>query len=137
MSPPKSRSGRPSVHVQEKRRAGERRARSGRCRICEADVLVGLDASVAAGEVVVDPVAVDAVQEVLALASGRASFTARRLGPDVELTRRTQWNVQGSPGSGPHPVYLSHRCQERPQEAHQEALPLDLEGPAGPSEPPF
>lgn len=92
-----------------------------RCAHCQAIVLVGLDAAVAALPVVVDPEPITSSEdEEWARAAGRRSYALRRRGKSLRLQRRDQWmrartpaGSQDTDGASGYLVVAEHTCRER------------------------
>lgn len=79
-----------------------RKARSGRCRDCGAEILTGLDSDRCALTATVDPWPVDAYGELSALLTGRATYSLFGL----ELV----WRDASAVRTRPCPVLVEHRC---------------------------
>lgn len=111
----------------EQVRAGQRAAARRPCPACKADTFHGLDGDVLAFTVTTDVAAVGAAAELVAYADGRATFALFPNPTGVELVRRDQWQIRGTPAGtrGAPQVVAEHQCPGQPT-----ALP-DPNGGAG------
>jgi hypothetical protein len=91
-----------------------RRAKVMRCRTCRTPVLAGFDSAVAALDAWCDLTDLSPLGEAMALVDRRWTYTLREAGGRMELDRRDQWAIVGSPaGSGrARTVLATHRCAE-------------------------
>lgn len=103
-----------------------RRAHPSRCVKCRRLVLTGLDNDRCAWVAIVDPLPLAPMGEVLALLSGRRTYTLH-VGVGVcELQARDQWQIAGSPAGVRYDVYPAHVCEwvHLPQAPSVHRLPL-------------
>lgn len=94
---------------------GWRTSKLARCRTCRDTVVRGHNDDWCAFQVDADPTPLTALGEVLALAQGRRTLTARRNGNRLLLTRRNRHSIADFPAGGSRPgrewdVLVEHRC---------------------------
>jgi hypothetical protein len=85
-----------------------RAARARRCRSCRQYVLTGLDADRCALPVAVDPDALSARGEAIAILAGKSTYSLRWLSNRLELDRRNRWEIAGA--SRRLDVLAGHLC---------------------------
>lgn len=87
-----------------------RRAVAGRCRLCGARVVRGLDDTGALA--VTDVGAIDSTQELACYADARPTYAMRWAGLGIELTLRSPHQMLSSPaGFSNERVVAAHRCE--------------------------
>lgn len=85
-----------------------------RCRTCRADTLRGLNDTVAAGIIEVDPTPLSALGEALAILAGHATVACEDYS-GIRFTRRGHHQITGRPaGTGRFDVYATHVCHAAP-----------------------
>jgi hypothetical protein len=94
----------------ERQRGFARQARLQQCR-CGVQTYAGLDADVAAFEVVVDASPVDAKDEQAALAAGRRTYDMTGGGSGT-LWRRLDRHIAADPK---YDIHVAHRCAQSEQ----------------------
>jgi hypothetical protein len=88
-----------------------RRAQPRRCRTCNAHVITGLDSDLTALAVIADPTPLDAIGEVLAIATARPTYTLEHDGPRLVLNYRDPGRIQHRPpGGARYDVLPDHVC---------------------------
>lgn len=88
-----------------------RRAQPRLCRTCNAHVLTGLDADLAALSITADPTPLDQLGELTALASGRSTYTLEHDGPRLVLNYRDAGRIRHRPPGGiRYDVLPAHAC---------------------------
>jgi hypothetical protein len=93
-----------------------RKARARLCKKCQAPVMVGLDDERCGIPVTVDPTPLNALGEVQALMTGRATFSLRYVAGRYEIDHRDSFRISGTPaGSDPRlEVLAEHECNSPP-----------------------
>lgn len=92
-----------------------RRARATSCPRCNARILTGLDADLAAVQVHVDPLPLTPLAEALAILAGRRTAALVSREGRLVLNYRDSWRITGSPAGTPgQDVYAEHLCGTRP-----------------------
>jgi hypothetical protein len=89
-----------------------RSARSTSCRQCGRPVMAGLDDDMCALSVVVDTYPLSAAGEVVALMSGRRTYSLTWAGGRYEIDRRDEYRIDGNPpGARANvDVVVNHEC---------------------------
>lgn len=88
-----------------------RRAQPRRCRTCNAHVITGLDADIAALAVIADPTPLDPTGELLALVHGRRTFTLDHDSGRLVLNYRDGGRIRyRPPGGARYDVVPDHAC---------------------------
>jgi hypothetical protein len=88
-----------------------RRAQPRLCRTCNAHVITGLDADLAAIAVTADPTPLDQLGELTALVTARSTYTLEHDGPRLVLNYRDPGRIrQRPPGGLRYDVLPAHAC---------------------------
>lgn len=118
-----------------------RAAHSGHCRHCDAHVFAGLDAEKCALSVLVDSAPLSAVGEVLALMTGRETYSLTWFGSRgrYEIERRDQYNIESqAPGTNVNiDIVAGHQCDSPPLPRLSTMIKRQSAIVNNPIEPPF
>lgn len=87
-----------------------RKARGTRCRRCGAPILAGLDADICGWPARVDPAPLTAQGEAAAILTGRTTYRLNGTPSRVEIDRREDFNIRGTPPSDECIVVAEHEC---------------------------
>jgi len=88
-----------------------RRAQPRLCRTCNAHVVTGLDADLAALDILADPTPLDQLGELTALIQGRPTYTLEHDGPRLVLNYRDSGRIRHRPPGGiRYDVLPAHAC---------------------------
>lgn len=120
--------------VQRATRTGATRAAATHaCPQCNAVVLRGLDADVAALPVVTDPHPLTVTGEVLALAGGRVTYDLTWRSGRYELDPRNSGHIKRRPAGTQFHVVAGHQCgRQLPPGAHGRVTPARYSVPDEP-----
>jgi hypothetical protein len=90
----------------------QRSARSTSCRKCGAPVMVGLDNDSCAMTAVVDTYPLSAAGEVVALLSGRVTYSLTWAAKRYEIDYRDSWRIDGHPPgeTAGVDIVVNHEC---------------------------
>lgn len=87
-----------------------RKARATRCRRCGAPILAGLDADICGWPARVDPAPLTAQGEAAAILTGRTTYRLNGTHSHIEIDRREDFNIRGTPPSDECIVVAEHAC---------------------------